>query len=119
MQCSRVYTDNDGETHFQTVSLDVTRTSSESGLNLSNPFAIENLIFFEAPEDWDYRWHPAPWSQYAVIASGAFEIEVSDGEVRRLEAGDIVLLEDITGKGHVSRALPGSKATGIFIRSAG
>lgn len=34
-------------------------------------------------------------------------MEASDGETRRFGPGAIVLLEDVTGKGHVTRILAG------------
>jgi uncharacterized cupin superfamily protein len=35
--------------------------------------------------------------------SGAVEMETTDGMKRRFLPGDLVLLEDTTGKGHVTR----------------
>jgi uncharacterized cupin superfamily protein len=34
--------------------------------------------------------------------SGAVEMETTDGMVRRLGPGDLVLLEDTTGRGHLT-----------------
>lgn len=42
-----------------------------------------------------------------IYLSGEMDFEVSDGEVRRLMPGSILLLEDTTGKGHVSRVIAG------------
>jgi hypothetical protein len=38
--------------------------------------------------------------------TGEVEFETSDGNVRRLPAGSVVLAEDTTGKGHISRHPP-------------
>jgi uncharacterized cupin superfamily protein len=35
--------------------------------------------------------------------TGSVTMETTDGTVRRLDAGDLVLLEDTTGKGHVTK----------------
>jgi hypothetical protein len=53
-----------------------------------------------------------------VNLSGGVEIEVSDGEVRRFEAGSVFLAEDVTGKGHKSRALDGQERFSLFIHLA-
>jgi len=37
--------------------------------------------------------------------SGTAEIEVGDGTIARVEAGDVVLAEDLTGRGHVTRVI--------------
>jgi hypothetical protein len=47
--------------------------------------------------------HPAPAVQLFTVLRGIFSITVTDGETRRLHAGDTVLLEDITPcKGHIT-----------------
>ena len=41
--------------------------------------------------------------------SGLGEFGTSDGEVRRLESGDVVLLDDMDSKGHTAQAIePGN-----------
>jgi hypothetical protein len=52
---------------------------------------------------YDRSWHNAPLRQYVVTLTGWWEIEVSDGEVRRFGPGSVLLAEDTTGKGHVNR----------------
>ena len=63
------------------------------------------MPFFVAPSGWFGDWHPTPRRQIFFCLSGEVEAQVSDGEVRRFGAGSIVLLEDTTGKGHVSRVV--------------
>jgi hypothetical protein len=38
--------------------------------------------------------------------TGEVEFETSDGDIRRPPAGSVVLAEDTTGKGHISRHPP-------------
>ena len=56
----------------------------------------------------------APQRQFAINLTGELEVEVSDGARRRLGPGDLVLLEDTHGKGHVTRLL--EPVTCLFIR---
>jgi hypothetical protein len=51
------------------------------------------------------EWHPAPRRQYVIAVSGRAEIELADGKKIALEPGRVILAEDITGKGHLSRCL--------------
>ena len=37
--------------------------------------------------------------------TGTLEVEISDGSRQRIGRGDLVFLEDTTGKGHVTRVL--------------
>jgi hypothetical protein len=41
-------------------------------------------------------------------------VEVSDGSKRKIGPGDLVYLEDTTGKGHITRLL--SPVTALFIQ---
>ena len=61
-------------------------------------------------------WHRTPARQFSISMSGEIEVEVSDGKKHAIHAGDIVFLEDLQGKGHITRIL--SPVTNIFIRVA-
>jgi hypothetical protein len=49
-----------------------------------------------------------------VTLSGIGEIECGDGSRRRFGPGDILLAEDTTGQGHITREIEGPRR-GIFI----
>ena len=50
-------------------------------------------------------WHPAPQRQFVMIISGQLEIGFEDGSTKVFGPGDIRLVEDVTGKGHTTRAI--------------
>ena len=50
-----------------------------------------------------------------IMLQGEVEIETSDGTVRRLGAGDILLAEDTTGKGHRSRSVGTGPRQSVFV----
>ena len=50
-------------------------------------------------------WHPAPRRQFVVTLSGQWDIECGDGTVRRFGRGDVMLADDLTGQGHISRVV--------------
>ena len=54
-------------------------------------------------------FHQAPRRQFVIILTGAVEIECGDGTVRRLGAGDVLLADDTTGQGHISREVSGDR----------
>jgi len=58
-------------------------------------------------------WHTAPRRQFAINMTGTLEVEVSDGTRHQIGQGDLVYLEDTSGKGHVTRVL--SPVTNLFI----
>jgi hypothetical protein len=51
----------------------------------------------------EVNWHNPPHRMLAIWLTGEVEFETSDGDIRRLAAGSVVLAEDTTGKGHISR----------------
>jgi quercetin dioxygenase-like cupin family protein len=50
-------------------------------------------------------WHVGPARQYVITLSGRAEIEVGDGKKVAIGPGQINLIEDTTGKGHITRNL--------------
>ena len=45
-----------------------------------------------------------------MVSKGEIEFETSDGEIRKLAPGVVVLAEDTTGKGHKARSIGGEDA---------
>jgi quercetin dioxygenase-like cupin family protein len=97
----RLYTGADGESHFEDVNVPATR---EDHVAVAAPIPLSSLIMRAvlAP-DTDALRHNAPRRQFIVHLEGAVEVEASDGERRRFEPGDVVLVEDTSGAGHVTR----------------
>lgn len=58
-------------------------------------------------------WHNTPRKQFAINMSGELELELTDGTRRKI-GSDLVYLEDMTGKGHVTRAL--GPITNVFLQ---
>ncbi len=48
---------------------------------------------------------PGAARQLVVVLSGEMEVETSDGEKRRFGRGDMLLADDTSGSGHITRAL--------------
>lgn len=59
--------------------------------------------------------HPAPRKQWVIMLRGAVEVEVSDGSTRTFGAGDLLLVEDVTGSGHSTRTVGEPPFEGLFI----
>lgn len=119
MQYTRLYCDTAGESHFADVSVDVepiTFAPPAPPLKMARPMPAARMIPCEAPRGWIGDWHPAPQRQFWIQLSGELEVEVSDGEVRRFRAGDVVLLEDTSGKGHVTKVLGSAVVEAVFVQ---
>ena len=73
------------------------------------------IIFRETAGDYDLSWHPAPRRQYIINLDGGVQITASDGQARTIGAGEVVLVEDTTGKGHLSKSVGGKMRRSIFV----
>lgn len=83
---------------------------------LSDPFATKGrLLFRQTPADYDFTWHNAPERQLIVCLDADVEVTVSDGERRVIRAGEIFSVEDVTGRGHIARAVDGKTRRSLFI----
>lgn len=113
MRITRVYASLDGESHFVDVEIPL-RDAGEIGM-LSDAVPARQVIFRENTPDYDYDWHHAPRRQYIVLLDGHIEIEVSDGEKRQFRGGDVLLVEDTSGRGHRTRTVDGNRRRSLFI----
>jgi len=104
----RVYVDAEGESHLEEADVDLVLTDyapPAPSLFASAARPAAGFAYLGASPSWDSGWHPAPRRQLFVLLRGALEGKVSDGRSVRLEAGDVILLEDNSGRGHMSRVV--------------
>ena len=113
MKIHRLYVDKNGESHFEDVQVEF-KESARAG-RLSAPLPATGIIFREVPPDYELDWHPAPRRQYIINLDAGVQITASDGETRRIGAGEVILVEDTWGKGHLSKALDGKLRHCIFV----
>ena len=113
MKVVRVYTGEDNESHFEDV--EIATEARGVGGRLSRLIEGSGVIFREVDGTYDLDFHTAPRRQFVVNLTGAVDITVGDGTVRRLGPGEILLAEDILGHGHKSRAVEGQPRTCLFL----
>jgi hypothetical protein len=104
----RIYSDKEGCSHFETKSihLDAKEYAPPAPpLNTSNLESADHSLFLELPVGWYGDWHPTPVRQWLIVMTGTCEFEAGDGQRVVRKAGDVVLLDDMTGKGHQTKVL--------------
>lgn len=102
MAIVRLYTGDDNRSHFEDIKLSF---SGEANIQTTVPQAAVAAVFRRASPGHVIDWHPAPRRQYVITLSGQWEIECGDGSMRLFKSGDVMLAEDLTGQGHVSRVV--------------
>ena len=80
MKVMRVYSDPEGETHFDAVEVPLTAMNfapPAPPINLSALSPASQYGFMSAPPGWDGDWHPAPVRMLTIYLAGEVEVEVS------------------------------------------
>ena len=110
VMCLRIFADKSGETHmedFEIAFLPRKLFEDNPPLRLSRNFPTSWCNICHVPSGMgEVDWHNPPQRLLVLWLSGEVEFETSDGDVRRLPAGSVVLAEDTSGKGHISRHPP-------------
>jgi hypothetical protein len=103
----RVYRGQDGRSHLEQMPLAMKPFVDVEGAHgeAAPTQPVTGLTFRVSPPGYALDWHCAPRRQYSISLSGHAEIEVGDGTVARVGPGDVVLAEDLTGQGHVTRVV--------------
>ena len=102
MRIVRLYTGSDQKSHFEDI--EIKFGGDQQILNADARPATSAVFRCVLPGSVLER-HPAPRRQFVVTLSGSWEIEASAGMVRTFKAGDVMLADDTTGEGHISRVL--------------
>ena len=99
---TRLYTGPDGQTHAEEVEAKFTTGGTNDVFKMVGTSGAE---LHRAPAGRVSDWHTAPRRQYVITLSGRGELEVSGGKKIPVEPGHIELVEDTTGKGHITRVI--------------
>ena len=110
----RIYTGDDQQTHVEKIEVPLQSRGGRSGA-ISEAVDITGVMFRRTPPDYLIDWHNAPRRQYVVTLSGRGEVELGDGTKVPLNPGTILLAEDTTGQGHISRAIGSEDRISLFL----
>jgi len=113
MKIHNLYEDENGESHFRDIEIEWVEERNFSKYSARLP--ANGIIFRETSGDYDLDWHPAPRRQYIINLDAGAQLTASDGETRIINAGEVILVEDISGKGHLSKAVGGKLRHSIFV----
>lgn len=118
LRIHHVYVDDRGESHFKDIEIEYDSVHFDGADHRARPFAVKDMIFRKTSASQDLDFHNAPQRQFCVNLDAGVEVTVSDGETRFVGAGEVLLLEDVTGKGHMSRHIENKLRHSIFITLA-
>lgn len=110
---TRVYSDAAGDSHFEDMVVPLEEAGNIGRLSTAMP--AKTVVFREVEPFYDWNFHTAPEKQYIILLDGEIEMETSLGDKRIFKAGEVLLMEDTTGKGHKTRNMQPIKRKSIFI----
>ena len=102
----RIFAGSDGESHIEELEL-----ADHPELGAMTNVSEVKIQEFEGTRDMPL--HPLPERRLIIHLSGEVEITTSDGAKQIFRAGDIRLMDDVTGKGHAHVDLTPSE--GVYI----
>jgi hypothetical protein len=112
MRLFRLFSGNDGQSHLEEISL----SFAPGQFAEQSPIQPAKGISFSRMTPGAFvDWHNAPRRQYVITLAGAVEIGLGDGSVHRFGPGEGILAEDLTGKGHTTRAVGGEPRITITV----
>ena len=110
IKCVRLYADDQGDSHFEDIEIEMSSIQyapPAPALEISEPIEASSCFWFRFPKDWHDGAHPSPRRQLFIVLEGEVEGWTSKGDISTFRAGDRVLMEDTSGKGHGARPVNG------------
>jgi hypothetical protein len=79
-------------------------------VDVGKPMPVSTLTVCRCGAHYVSDPHPPPRRQFVVVLEGGLKVTSSQGEVRQLSAGSMILVEDLTGAGPRRGPLAGIRA---------
>ncbi|HVO93277.1 MAG TPA: hypothetical protein VMT22_10575 [Terriglobales bacterium] len=102
MKITRLYTGKDQKSYFEDIEL---KFGGDQKILTTDSRPATMAVFRSVASGTVLERHPAPRRQYLITMAGAWEIEASNGVKKVFKAGDVMLADDTSGEGHISRVL--------------
>jgi hypothetical protein len=117
----RIFVDDTGVSHFEDCALPLeTRDFAPptTPLEVSEFMTAEGFAMLRFAADWSGPWHPSPYRQWFFLLSGSLTVTAGDGAEQSFSTGDVILIEDVGTRGHLTRVNGGQQAVAVGVRVA-
>jgi hypothetical protein len=112
---TRLYTGADQKTHAEEITVPLPLKPANGASERSEYMSFTSAQWVRTSTSYDLDWHPAPRRQYVVTVSGESEVIIGDGSHIKLYPGKVMLIEDTTGQGHISKAIGDKDRISLFL----
>jgi hypothetical protein len=110
----RLYTGPDSTTHFEDVDVGF-RDDGEMGELAELLSGLRGRVYLRRGVAFMPDFHVSHERMYMVLQEGVIDMISSNGSRRSISPGDVVLLEDLEGNGHIFRFNSGSRWAAFFV----
>ena len=113
---TRLYTGADGISHFECVNLAFSPIPGvPNTVEQSEPLSTAKTYMVRAAPGFFLDWHNADVPRYVITISGRAEVELLSGQKFLGQLGEVLLAQDLTGKGHRFRVLGDTPWVALFV----
>lgn len=99
MEITQVYSDRDGNSNFENIPITL-EEQGKIGYFSSEIRNVKHVHFGNSFARQHSELITVENTVYIIVLEGEFEIEVTSGEKRKFQKGDVLKLDDKTGMGH-------------------
>jgi hypothetical protein len=111
----RLFTGEDKQSHVERLEMKFSPVADSPAMAESEHLNAATAYLVRAHPGFSESWHNADKRRYVVTLSGRGEIEVAAGKKFFAEPGQLVLAEDLTGKGHTFRVIGNEDWVALFV----
>lgn len=116
LRVTHLYTGGDGTSHFERMDVKFSPVRETSGARAdSEAVAAQKSYFVRLSPGFFLDWHNAEARRYVITISGHAELVVTGGQKFVAQPGDLLLAEDLTGKGHTFRVVGDQDWVAMFV----
>jgi hypothetical protein len=115
---TRIYAGPDGESHFADGEIELREFAyapPAPPFAVSDPSPATGVAMTMLPVGWYGDWHPTPRLQWWFQLAGELDVGTSDGDSRHFSPGDIVRVEDTTGRGHTTAVAGTDPVVAVYV----
>ena len=118
----RLYADEFGESRFESLLIPMLHKEfapPAAPLHVTDAQPAQHYVILELPVGWGgTEPHPTPGRHMMFCLAGEFRVTASSRETRSIAAGDCLLMEDTSGKGHITEVTSDVPVRAVMIRLA-
>jgi hypothetical protein len=118
----RLYADDFGESAFETVTIPMLLKEfapPAAPMHVTDARPAQHYVVIELPVGWGgTEPHPTPGRHMMFCLAGEFRVTASSGDTRSFAAGDCLLMEDTSGKGHITEVTSHRPVKAVMLRLA-